>query len=84
MKHLVEAERRLGRPIGGLVGTFRRNDGIYEARLVPAYAGEDRTVIFVRRPSFKQRLLSLAGFQQQHDGEIIWPTPRVVEEAMGS
>ncbi|CAN7649270.1 hypothetical protein [Rhizobium sp. LjRoot258] len=60
MDYLAEEEKRLGRPIGGLLGTIKRDDGIYEARVVPAYAGEDRTVVFIRKPNWKEWLLSLA------------------------
>ncbi|SEH99272.1 hypothetical protein SAMN05216228_1017122 [Rhizobium tibeticum] len=60
MDYVTEEEKRLGRPIGRRLGTIKRDDGIYEARVVPAYAGEDRTVVFIRRPTWKEWLLSLA------------------------
>ncbi|CDM62234.1 hypothetical protein LPU83_pLPU83d_0864 (plasmid) [Rhizobium favelukesii] len=75
MHYVAEEEKRLGRPIGRRLGTIKRDDGFYEARVVPAYAGEDRTVVFIRRPNWKEWLLSLARSSTSLTGRrSSWPS----------
>jgi len=74
MNHVSEAEKLLCRPVGRLLGVIEREKGIYEGYVLPSFAGEDRGMVFIKRPTRLDRFLRFFGMTRE---PRFWPPSEI-------
>jgi len=74
MNHVSEAEKLLCRPVGRLLGVIEREEGIYEGYVLPSFAGEDRGMVFIKRPTRLDRFLRFFGITRE---PRFWPPSEI-------
>lgn len=57
MNYRQKVEAKIGRPIGPKIGSIKRDDGsTWEQFYLPEHAGKSQDVIFVKVPTFLERI----------------------------